>query len=302
MPETAAIEARGLTKRYGSVTAVEGLDLDVRRGAVCGFLGPNGAGKTTTIRMLLGLVKPTSGTARILGHALEDRRALCTQVGAIIETPAFYPYLSGEQNLRVLADSSAAPVAPKRIPELLERVGLADRARDKVGTYSMGMRQRLGIAAVLLTDPALLFLDEPTNGLDPAGMREMRTLLGTLAQEGRTVFVSSHQLGEVEQVCTDIVIVQSGVKKLQGTVASLLEEGRRLELQVAPLDKALAVLSAHPSLEPRVEGDTVWVKAGRDEVPALVRALVGAGVDVSGVAWRVPSLERRFLELTGGAP
>lgn len=302
MPEIAAIEARGLTKRYGSVTAVEGLDLDVRRGAVCGFLGPNGAGKTTTIRMLLGLVKPTAGTARILGHAFDDRRALCTQVGAIIETPAFYPYLSGEQNLRVLADSSAAPVAPKRIPELLERVGLASRARDKTGTYSMGMKQRLGIAAVLLTDPELLFLDEPTNGLDPAGMHEMRTLLSTLAQEGRTVFVSSHQLGEVEQVCTDIVIVQSGVKKLQGTVASLLEEGRRLELQVAPLDKALAVLSAHPALEARTEGDVVLIKTERHEVPALVRALVGAGVDVSGVSWRVPSLERRFLELTGGAP
>jgi ABC-2 type transport system ATP-binding protein len=301
MSETPAIEARGLTKRYGAVTAVEGLDLEVRRGAVCGFLGPNGAGKTTTIRMLLGLVRPTAGTARLLGHALEDWRALCTQVGAIIETPAFYPYLSGEQNLRVLADSSVAPIAPRRIPELLERVGLVSRARDKVGTYSMGMKQRLGIAAVLLTDPKLLFLDEPTNGLDPAGMREMRALLSTLAQEGRTVFVSSHQLGEVEQVCTDIVIMQSGVKKLQGTVASLLAEGRRLELQVAPLDKALAVLSAHPALEARVEGNAVSVKAERDEVPALVRALVGAGVDVFGVEWRMPSLERRFLELTGGA-
>jgi ABC-2 type transport system ATP-binding protein len=302
MPESAAIEARGLTKRYGAVAAVQGLDLDVRRGAVCGFLGPNGAGKTTTIRMLLGLVKPTSGTARILGHAMDDRQALCTQVGAIIETPAFYPFLSGEQNLRVLADSSAVPAPRQRVPALLERVGLADRARDKVGTYSLGMKQRLGIAAALLTDPQLLFLDEPTNGLDPAGMHEMRTLIGTLAQEGRTVFVSSHQLGEVEQVCTDIVIVQAGVKKLQGTVASLLEDGRRMELQVAPLDKALAVLAANPALEARIEGSAVWVKAGREEVPSLVRALVGAGVDVFSVASRVPSLERRFLELTGGAP
>jgi ABC-2 type transport system ATP-binding protein len=163
------------------------------------------------------------------------------------------------------------------------------------------MRQRLGIAAALLTDPELLFLDEPTNGLDPAGMREVRALLGSLAQEGRTVFVSSHQLGEVEQVCTDIVIVQGGVKKLQGRVAALLEEGQRLELQVSPVARALAVLAEHPALEARAEGDAVWVKARREEVPALVRLLVGAQVDVFGVAARVPSLERRFLELTGGA-
>ncbi len=297
----AAIEARGLTKRYGAVAAVDQLDLDVRRGAVCGFLGPNGAGKTTTIRMLLGLVKPSAGTARLLGRPMEDRRALCTRVGAIIETPAFYPFLSGEENLRVLAGSSAAPVPATRVTALLERVGLLERAKDLVGTYSLGMRQRLGIAAALLTDPELLFLDEPTNGLDPAGMQEVRALLGSLAREGRTVFVSSHQLSEVEQVCTDIVIVQRGVKKLQGRVASLLEEGRRLELQVSPVERAVEVLSALPSLEPRVEGGTVWVKAERDAVPVLVRTLVGSGVDVYGVSSRVPSLEQRFLELTGGA-
>ncbi len=297
----AAIEARGLTKRYGALAAVDQLDLDVRRGAVCGFLGPNGAGKTTTIRMLLGLVKPSAGTARLLGFPLEDRRALCTRVGAIIETPAFYPFLSGEENLRVLAGSSAAPVPATRVAALLERVGLLERAKDLVGTYSLGMRQRLGIAAALLTDPELLFLDEPTNGLDPAGMQEVRALLGSLAREGRTVFVSSHQLSEVEQVCTDIVIVQRGVKKLQGSVASLLEEGRRLELQVSPVERAVEVLSALPSLEPRVEGGTVWVKAERDAVPVLVRTLVGSGVDVYGVSSRVPSLEQRFLELTGGA-
>ncbi|XXF75095.1 ABC transporter ATP-binding protein [Myxococcaceae bacterium GXIMD 01537] len=297
----AAIEARGLTKRYGAFAAVDALDLDVRRGAVCGFLGPNGAGKTTTIRMLLGLVRPTAGTARILGRPLEDRAALCTRVGAIIETPAFYPFLSGEENLRVLAGASAAPVPRTRVAALLERVGLEERARDKAGTYSLGMRQRLGIASALLTDPELLFLDEPTNGLDPAGMQEVRALLGSLAQEGRTVFVSSHQLGEVEQVCTDIVILQRGVKKLQGSVASLLEEGRRLEFQVSPVARAVEVLAALPALEPRAEGDTVWVKAERDAVPALVRALVGSGVDVYGVSSRAPSLEQRFLELTGGA-
>jgi len=291
-----AIETVGLTKRYRQLVAVNGLDLKVRRGALCGFLGPNGAGKTTTIRMLLGLVEPSAGTARILGHDIADRRALCQNVAAIVETPTFYPFLSGLENLRVLARSAWKEVPRNRPAELLERLGLCDRAKDRVSAYSMGMKQRLGIAATLLTDPDVLFLDEPTNGLDPAGVQEVRTFLATLTREGKTVFISSHQLGEMEKICTEVVIVQRGEKKLESTLEDWLREGRRLAIRATPMAMAEKVLSRYPDL--RASNDELSVRVDRAAIPEVVRALVAEGVEVFAVEERLPSLEARFLELT----
>lgn len=296
-PSAMAIEVRGLTKRYGGLTAVRGLDFDVPRGALCGFLGPNGSGKTTTIRMLLGLVAPSAGSARVLGHDVRDRAALCRRVGAVVETPAFYPYLTGAENLRVLAQTSGVPLPAKRLEELLTQVDLRGRERDRVGTYSMGMKQRLGIAATLLTDPELLFLDEPMNGLDPAGIQEMRGLLAALRDQGRTVFVSSHQLSEVERICTEVIIVQRGEKKLQGALETL-RGGTSYAFRARPLERALEVLAREPAHAARIHDGEVRVEAEEAAIPALVRALVSAQVEVFGVAPRAHSLEEQFLALT----
>lgn len=293
-----AIEVRGLTKRYGDFTAVRGLSFDVPRGALCGFLGPNGSGKTTTIRMLLGLVAPSEGSARILGRDVSDRAALCRRVGAIVETPAFYPYLTGAENLRVLAQTSGVGLPPRRLEELLTRVELRGRERDRVGTYSMGMKQRLGIAATLLTDPELLFLDEPMNGLDPAGIQQMRGLLASLRDQGKTVFVSSHQLAEVERVCTEVIIVQRGEKKLQGAVETLTRGGARFALRARPLERTLEILSRDPAHAARIEDDQVLICAEEDAIPALVEQLVEAKVALFGVAPLGSSLEEQFLALT----
>jgi ABC-2 type transport system ATP-binding protein len=297
----AAIHTEGLTKRYGTREAVSGLNLTVERGALCGVLGPNGSGKTTTIRMLLGLVQPTSGQARVLGHALDDRRAICAQVGAIIESPAFYPYLSARQNLEVLADLAPTKVPRSRLDAILERVGLTSRASEKVSTYSLGMKQRLGLGATLLTDPQLLFLDEPTNGLDPAGIIEMRELLLSLKQEGKTVLVSSHQLGEVERVCTDVVVLHQGRTRLAGPMRTLLEGTRRVAIRATPVATVLELLGRSALTEPpRVEGNEVVVALEDAQVPGVVRALAAANVEVFAVTPRVTSLEDKFLELTGG--
>src|SRR5688500_12157338 len=202
------IETRALTKRYGdAVVAVDGLDLRVRRGEVYGFLGPNGAGKTTTLRMLLGLVRPTSGQATVLG-ARPGAPSGLARVGALVEAPAFYPYLSGRDNLQVLAGHAGVPRA--RIDAVLAEVALAGRGGDRTATYSLGMKQRLGVAAALLKDPELLILDEPTNGLDPAGMAEMRELIRSLGEGGRTVVLSSHLMGEVEQVSDRVGVIRAG--------------------------------------------------------------------------------------------
>jgi ABC-2 type transport system ATP-binding protein len=236
MSEGFAIRARGLTKRYKQVVAVNNLDLDIPTGTVYGFLGPNGAGKTTTIRMLLGLIRPTSGQAEVLGHDIRTARsAIAPKVGAIVESPAFYTYLTGAQYLEVLWRSSNMPVDPHRIDALLERVGLGERGKHKVKTYSLGMKQCLGIAATLLTDPEIIFLDEPTNGLDPAGTVEVRNLIMQLGRDGHTVFLSSHLLNEVEQVCTDVAIVQQGELKLQGKVR--VAAGRAEHPSAASIDR-----------------------------------------------------------------
>jgi ABC-2 type transport system ATP-binding protein len=220
---TEAIRCEGLSKRYGSTIAVDGLDLVVEAGQVFGFLGPNGSGKTTTLRMLLGLVRPSSGRAWRNGRPLPDPDGL-DRVGAMIEEPAFYPWLSGRANLEVLALCGPPPPAGA-VDRALDRAGLAPVAGRKVKAYSQGMRQRLGLAAALLRDPDLLLLDEPTNGMDPAGIRELRSLLRSLADGGTTVFLSSHLLGEVELVCDRIAVVRAGRVLAEGTVADLAAAG-----------------------------------------------------------------------------
>jgi ABC-2 type transport system ATP-binding protein len=240
------IETERLTKTFDTTVAVERLDLEVHKGDVFGFLGPNGSGKTTTIRMLLGLIRPTAGRARIFGYdvATETRRIL-PRVGAIIETPVFYPYLSGLDNLRAMAIASGMQkaTARRRIAETIELVGLEGRERDRYRQYSLGMKQRLGIAAALLNEPDLVLLDEPTNGLDPAGIQEMRELIRSLAASGRTVFVSSHVLHEVEQMCTHVGIMKRGQMVHSGRVSDLLAERGCVVIRLSSPDEALRAVS-----------------------------------------------------------
>jgi ABC-2 type transport system ATP-binding protein len=216
-----ALSVTGLTKRYGARTVVNDLDLELPRGVVAGFVGPNGAGKTTTMAMLLGLVRPSAGTGTVLGRPIDEPAAYLPHVGALIESPAFYPSLSGADNLRVFA--TVAGHDPRLIPALLDSVGLGGRGDDRYRSYSLGMKQRLGIAAALLGDPSLLILDEPANGLDPQGVREMRSLIGGLAGTGRTVLVSSHDLSELEQVCDWLVLIDTGRSVYQGPTRQFLD-------------------------------------------------------------------------------
>jgi ABC-type multidrug transport system ATPase subunit len=296
------IETRALTKHYGeAIVAVDALDLRVRRGEVYGFLGPNGAGKTTTLRMLLGLIRPTSGAAAVLGAAPGSPAALA-RIGAMVEAPGLYPYLSGRDNLRVLAGHGGAP--PERVDAVLGEVGLADRAGDRTSTYSMGMKQRLGVAAALLKDPELLILDEPTNGLDPAGMAEMRTFIRSLARGGRTVVLSSHLMGEVEQVCDRAGVIRDGVLVAEGTVEQL--RGRAtLRVRAQPLGEAALLVAGLPEVaEVATEGAVLELSADVAAAAAINRALVTAGIEVSEISERRASLEDVFLELTanGGGP
>jgi ABC-2 type transport system ATP-binding protein len=309
-PYPYVIETVGLTKRFGERTAVDRVELRVPRGSAFGYLGPNGAGKTTLIRMLLGLTRPSAGTMRLLGRPLPaGRAAALARVGAIVEEPRFLDYLSGRENLRVVA-AAREPAAYGRIDAALARVGLGARAGDRVATYSQGMGQRLGVARVLLGDPELLLLDEPMNGLDPAGILEMRQMMRALVAEGRTVLLSSHLLDEVEKVCDQVAIVDRGRVVAQGPIAELASGGApTIELRTAGAGdqlRALALLTAHPA---------VAVAAGTAEAirvtlnsadPAeairvaadLNRRLVQAGVTVYGIELTRASLEERFLELT----
>jgi ABC-2 type transport system ATP-binding protein len=291
-----AIETDRLSKRYGGRTAaVDGLTLRVRRGEVYGFLGPNGAGKTTTLRMLLGLVRPTAGRAAVLGLAPGTPAGLA-RIGAMIEGPAFYPFLSGRDNLRVLARHAGTPEG--RIGVVLGEVGLAARAGDRVAAYSQGMRQRLGVAAALLKDPDLLILDEPTNGLDPAGLAEMRTLIRNLGQGRRTVLLSSHLMTEVEHACDRVGVVNRGRLVAEGTVADLRARDGLL-VRAEPLAEARRLVATMPGVERvdvvdgclRLEGDPA-------AAAAVNRALVGAGIAVSELRRERPSLEEVFLALT----
>ena len=296
----AILRTIGLTKRYGRLTALQDLDLEVPRGQVYGFLGPNGAGKTTTISLILGLIAPSGGHAEMFG--LDTRTHLSEalrRTGAILEGPSFYPHLSGRDNLRVWGALSGG-VDGRRLDEVLGLVGLQARGRDKVRTYSLGMKQRLGLAAALLHDPDLLVLDEPTNGLDPAGMREFRQLIKELGQMGKTVFVSSHLLGEVEQMCDHVGIVKGGRLLTQGSVAALLGRGQALEMQVTDPDRAVGVLEGLEWVN-RVSrrDDRLTVEAPRDRAAELSRALAEQHIYLSELRHRDSSLEEFFLEVTG---
>jgi ABC-2 type transport system ATP-binding protein len=300
-----ALATRDLQKSYGSRMALAGLNLSVPTGVVYGFLGPNGAGKTTTMRLLTGLIHPDAGTIELLGRPFgrRDRHRLF-EVGALIESPSFYPYLSGRANLQALA-ATGAPTPNSRVEELLELVGLRERARDKVQNYSMGMKQRLGIAAALLSDPRLLLLDEPSNGLDPAGIVAMRETLQRLAASGKTVFVSSHILGEVEQLADMIGIIAAGRLVREGPIDQLLAGEGVVRVRVArdEIDRATGVLAG---LAPGTEitplpGDEGWlsVRMEPDRAAEVNRALAVGGIYASGLETG-SDLEKLFLELTGG--
>ncbi|HEY8491512.1 MAG TPA: ABC transporter ATP-binding protein [Dehalococcoidia bacterium] len=293
------LRAERLTKRYGRITAVKDVSFAVRPGEVFGFLGPNGAGKSTTVGMLLGLVRPTSGRIHGFGADLAtDPWGVLRHVGAIIEGPAFYPYLSGRDNLRILARAIGG-VPDRRIDELLELVGLADRDRDRYGTYSLGMKQRLGIAFTLLRDPRLVILDEPTNGLDPSGQREVRELIPRLAAEGRAVFLCSHLLHEVQQVCHRVAILQRGELVAEGDVAALLGRGRALRLRAEDPEALERALRSIPWVEGLSRtGDAVDVALPGSEAARLNRALAEQGVYLAELRPVEASLEEVFLELT----
>jgi ABC-2 type transport system ATP-binding protein len=297
-----ALETRGLTKRFGDRTAVDGVSLEVPRGVAYGFLGHNGAGKTTLIRMLLGLTRASSGSASVLGIPVPAGRGQAlARVGAIVEEPSFYPHLTGFENLKIAA-AIRGPRTRGRIDGVLERVGLDNRARDRVGTYSLGMRQRLGVARCLLSDPELLILDEPMNGLDPGGMLDMRRMIRTLVEdEHRTVFVSSHLLDEVEKTCDLAAIIDGGRVITQGTIAELVaDEGSELVIECDDIDRALALLTGDPTVrELRAEHGALRMSlVARDQAGEINSRLVGAGLVVTRLEPARRSLEDRFLEIT----
>ena len=296
MNDSLVIETSELTKRYGErILAVDRLDLRVRRGEVYGFLGPNGAGKTTTLRMLLGLVRPTSGSALVLGAAPGSPDGL-VRVGALVESPSLYPFLSGRDNLRVLARHARVPES--RVEAVLEEVELTDRGSDRFATYSLGMKQRLGVAAALLKDPELLILDEPTNGLDPAGMAEMRTFIRGLGRGRRTVLLSSHLMTEVEQICDRVGVIRGGSLVGEGTVAEL--RGREtLCVRAEPVAAAEQLLATLPAVERVMVADGgLHIAADPAAASVINQALVEAGIAVSELSREQASLEQVFLELT----
>jgi ABC-type multidrug transport system ATPase subunit len=291
----ALVEVTGLTKRYGDTLAVDGVDLTVLAGEVYGFLGPNGAGKTTTLRILTGLIAPTSGTVRVLGGR-PGRADVLGRTGSMIESPAFYPYLSGLDNLRLLAEYAEVP--RQRIDEVLELVDLTDRAKDRFSTYSLGMKQRLGVAAGLLKDPELVILDEPTNGLDPAGMRDMRRLIHELGSGGRTVLLSSHLLGEVQQICDRVGIINSGRMVAEHNVEDLRGE-QELVVRAAPRETAQKVLTdLLGGGTVHLYDDTLRVKVTPDRAAEVNRVLIEAGIAVSELRSTERALEDVFFELT----
>jgi ABC-2 type transport system ATP-binding protein len=291
------VETHGLTKHYGTVVAVQDLDLRVFRGEVYGFLGPNGAGKTTTLRMLLGLIRPTAGSAVVAGGGPGTPGSL-RRLGAIVETPAFYPYLSGFDNLRVLAGFSGAPAS--RIAPALDEVELTPRAMHKFSTYSMGMKQRLGVAAALLKEPDLLILDEPTNGLDPQGMADMRNLIIQLGQGQRTVLISSHLLNEVELICSRVGVIQKCRMVAEGTVAEL-RGAARLTVRAEPVAQAQALLAAGLGAENvSISADgSLALQVDLARTAEINRKLVEAGLAVTELRATTQSLEEVFMELTG---
>ncbi|MCY4435767.1 MAG: ABC transporter ATP-binding protein [Chloroflexi bacterium] len=297
MDSNPVVQTEGLTKRYGSILAVDDLSLTVPRGHVFGLLGPNGSGKTTTMGMLLGLTRPTAGSFSLFGEQGNNLDAL-RRVGAIVETPTFYPYLTGRQNLAYFQGILGRGTASE-LDDLLEQVRLADRADDRFHTYSLGMKQRLGLAYALLGDPELLFLDEPTNGMDPAGMAEMRGLIRSLGTKDRTVFLSSHLLNEVEQVCDSVVILSKGKLIAQGSVDELLKGRGQVRLRTTDNAQAVAVLAALEWVDDvKTENGTVVVTAPSERAAELSAALSRAEIYVTELSSGKESLESYFLEIT----
>ncbi len=300
-----AIQTTALVKSFGSHNAVNAIDLAVPRGSIFGFLGPNGSGKTTTIRMLLGLAEPTSGQISLLGHAIPTAaQEALPHVGALVEGPAFYPYLSGRENLIRFdsADSNADPkTRAERVDAALARVGLMQAAEKKVHAYSLGMKQRLGIANALLQPRQLLILDEPTNGLDPQGTREVRTLVRTLASQGITIFISSHLLLEIEQICTHLAVMSAGNLVAQGSIEELsFSEILNLNLRTPDIDNAIATLNSL-DIEARNENGIIKANLLHNFIAAedIVDALVKSKVRIQGFTLEAPQLEERFVSLTG---
>ncbi|HEX6344159.1 ABC transporter ATP-binding protein [Umezawaea sp.] len=297
-----AARTRGLRKTYGSTVAVDRVDLDLPEGAVMGMLGPNGSGKTTTIRMLLGLVKPTEGTVELLGRALPDGAAdALPHVGALVEGPGFHPFLSGRENLRRVAAFEpllATGAVKQSVEDALERVGLAQAAHRRYRGYSLGMKQRLGLAAALLVPRRLIVLDEPTNGLDPAGTREVRKVIGDLHAAGSTVLVSSHLLSEIEATCTHVAVLHRGTVVAQGELAELLQsDSTALQVTTSDVDTALTALrAARISARPSEEG--VRVELIGTTAPAVFQTLVQAGVEIHEAVRQRTGLEELFARLT----
>jgi ABC-2 type transport system ATP-binding protein len=297
------IEIEGLRKEYRHLrgraqVAVDGLDLEVPEGGVYGFLGPNGSGKTTTIRCLLGLARPTAGTCRLLGAPTPPQvGSVIRRVGAIVETPALFPTMSGRRNLRLLARTEG--IGPRAVDLALERVGLSERAGDLVRTYSLGMRQRLGLAQALLKDPELLILDEPANGLDPAGIKEIRELLRSLGDEGRTVFVSSHLLVEIEHTCDRVAILSRGRCVMAGTVADVLQRGHRPTLRVGMADLGAGLIALHDAGIPATRNHScLVVDLPATEAARVSKALGQRDLWVTELHAEEATLEDVFLELT----
>jgi len=305
MPDERPVEVRGLVKRYGAVTAVDGVDLTVDAGDVYGFLGPNGAGKTTTLRILLGLIRSDEGEARLFGRDPQHELPTALDgVAGFVETPYFYPYLSGRKNLELLA-AFDRDGGRKRIDQLLRLVDLERRADDRVNGYSQGMRQRLGVAASLLRDPRLLLLDEPTNGLDPGGMRDMRHLVVRLSSEGITVLLSSHLLAEVEEICNRVAIIRTGRIVYEGTLADLRASAgsNRYRLRTTDDARARQILLTHPEARDVIlGGDELTFSCAEAEVGGISRALVEGGLGITALVPEELSLESLFFELTEDEP
>jgi ABC-2 type transport system ATP-binding protein len=291
---TAVIETRGLTKTYGTVRALDGLDLSIPRGGVYGVLGPNGAGKSTLFRILLGLIRPSEGSATVMGGPVGQVSSM-RRMGSMIETPRFPPYMTARQVLRWLALEHGVG-AEVDIPNWLERVGLTEAADRKVKGFSVGMLQRLGVAAALMSKPELVILDEPTSGMDPPGIQEMRALIRSLADhDGVTVVLASHQLQEVQRVCDRVAIMHKGRLVREGAVSELTASGEQLRLSVKPSEQVLSILGARGSRD----GAAVLANVPRAEGPALIRALVEAGIEIDEARWVGADLESVFFTETG---
>ena len=297
---TMAISVRDLSKKYGDRMAVSHINFDVPLGTVCGFVGPNGSGKTTTMRMLLGLISHTGGNGLVLDASIDEPAKYLSQVGAMIEGPAFYPALTGAENLRVLATLGGFP--QERVQTLLDQVGLGDRAKSKYKTYSLGMKQRLGIAAALLPNPKLLMLDEPTNGLDPEGIQEVRALLRSLADSGTTVFVSSHLLSELEIISDYLVMLRKGEVVFAGKIEELLLAQQHVIIAKgqthADLEKLVSIATGlgHKA---SIRNNEVHIQASAEFAATLNRAAFDAGITLAQLSPQVPNLEETFFEMTG---